>query len=658
MGTASFESGTLIRWNGDDYRLLRMVDDVCQLQREKTLRITDVKTPELLSALEEGRLQFPSRGEVSHCGQALSLVSEEELEEAKLKLIYVKASIGVSASLPLLANVSEEVWKKIKQPATRPSATSLYQWRKRFLEAGSDLRALVGRHRSKGNRKSRYPAEVIAKCQEAIGYVYLSRERGSVKDTVERAKSLVRQENADRPKSLQLPPPTRRLVDRLISQIPDYDKCAYRYGATKARQLYRSVKGHYVTARPLERVEMDHTLLDVVVVDERTGAPLGRPYFTACIDDYTRCILGVYIGPEPPSGLTVASSLRDCFRPKTKLRDMYPSIKNSWDACGVMDVLSVDNGAEFHGPLEKLAHSLNIELEYSPRKTPQGKGKIERFFGTLNSGLIHTLPGTTFRNVAEKGDYDSEKNARLTMSELRELVIKWIVDVYHHSRHGSLDTSPAATWKESAHFENLRFPDDSLVMEAITGRSEVRTLSHKGIEFAGLLFNSDEMAELRRIHGQQISVEVRIDETDLGAIYVLHPTTGITFRVPALKQEYAAGLSLWLHKVYRNKNRTEGRGNSSDELMLSREEIRDMVAVARSKRTFKGKRALRHAENTRPDAPPQNSNESVRATTGTAKQENEKNRETFLESEHYEKNTNQSSEPAKIRPRLKAILRQ
>ena len=71
-----------------------------------------------------------------------------------------------------------------------------------------------------------------------------------------------------------------------------------------------------MTREPLERAEIDHTNLDLFAIDDETLLPLGRPWFSACEDDYTRCILGMFVGFIPPSFLTVSLCLKDVFRPK------------------------------------------------------------------------------------------------------------------------------------------------------------------------------------------------------------------------------------------------------------------------------------------------------------------------------------------------------
>src|ERR1019366_5694076 len=134
-------------------------------------------------------------------------------------------------------------------------------------------------------------------------------------------------------------------------------------------------------------------------IDEESGLPLGRPWLTICIDDFTRCILGLFISFEPPSYLSVARCLKNAFLPKTSLQEKYPSVKNRWDAHGIMRELVVDNGREFHSKsLEAACYSVGTEIHYAPRKVAWFKGKVERVQGTLNRGVAHGTPGTTFSN--------------------------------------------------------------------------------------------------------------------------------------------------------------------------------------------------------------------------------------------------------------------
>lgn len=65
-----------------------------------------------------------------------------------------------------------------------------------------------------------------------------------------------------------------------------------------------------MTHHILERVEVDHTPLDVIVINERTGLADGRPTLTLLLCRHSRMVLGFSIGFEPPSELSVMRALR------------------------------------------------------------------------------------------------------------------------------------------------------------------------------------------------------------------------------------------------------------------------------------------------------------------------------------------------------------
>lgn len=256
-----------------------------------------------------------------------------------------------------------DAWNECKQqPKNRPSWVSVYRWKKRYLEAGSDIQALLDNSFKKGNRKDRFPELVTEIFKEAIEDKFLSLERGTIQDAYNEALLRIRDENLLRPPATALPIPGLRFIRRLVDQIPAFEKHSARYGQDAALRKFRSVNGHRVIEAPLERAEIDHTILDLFVIDERRSLPLGRPYITACIDVYSRCILGIYIGFVPPSCLSVSKCLKHAFLPKVGLHEEVPEIENDWPAHGVMRELVLDNGREFHSQaLENICQSLGIE---------------------------------------------------------------------------------------------------------------------------------------------------------------------------------------------------------------------------------------------------------------------------------------------------------
>jgi putative transposase len=591
MGLARFELNRRVRLNGVEHVLTRMLNvGVWELENVRTgLRIV-LETSVLHSKFVRGELAFVSTGVAPR--SIAPDVSSPELELAKVRRLYVTAVFNVPNTRDRMAEAIKEVWERHRQPSTAPGVTSVFTWKKRYVASGNDLRALMDNTHRKGNRLSRYPGEVEAHCEAAIQEVYLRRERNGIKPTLENAEQRVRAENGLRPEWAQLSLPTSRFIRRLIGRLDAAEVYMARHGRDAARNKFRSVTRHRITEGPLERAEMDHTQLDVFVVDERTAMPLGRPYLTVCIDDYSRCVLGVYLGFEPPSYASVSKCLEDCFRPKVHLKEQYPEVQHEWPAHGVMRELVVDMGTEFHSnSLKLLCESVGIEIHYAARKEPWFKGKIERFLGTLNRAVAHTVPGKTFANIFERGDYDPSKHACLTLGTLRRIVMMWIADGYHHTIHRALGATPVSAWKAAIRPEDILLPDESVHIPAIIGTAHKRRLTHKGIEFEGLLYNSDEMTQLRRRNGDALDVEIRVDTQDIGHVYVLWPDSARPFKVPALMAEYAAGMSLWAHRKVREQQR-EASTSEADSIGLleTKRTIQELVErdlLQKKKRTRK-----------------------------------------------------------------------
>jgi len=574
MGASGFSAGVHFVLEGKEHALIRKIDgDVWQAEERRTKRIVEFTDLHLRELYLDGRLKFVS----SQSAPATTIgkpglvdYSAEKWDKAKVRRAYVMAVIDLPNYRPRLIPIIQETWRTLQRPTTAPDVATVMRWKRKFIDSGRDITVLIEQDDQKGNSRARYPDDVIKIIKNAIEKRYLTRERGTVQDALDQARADVIRENALRPDSIALPQPTRRIVTRLIEAIPAFDRCTARHGRTAAIKRFRGVHAHRTTQAPLERAEMDHSLLDLMVIDDKTALPLGRPWLTGCIDDYTRCVLGIYLSFEPPSYFTVARCLKHAMLPKVHLRRDYADIRNPWEAHGIMRELVVDNGTEFHSTsLQNACFTLGIEIHYAARKTPWFKGKIERFLGTLNRAVTRGTPGTTFHNVFEKDEYDPSKHAVVRYSVLKEIVYTWVADVYHQQMHRALESSPAAMWGKSVAQDSIQLPDDPARLDAILGRSERRSLSHKGIELNGLFYNSSELTELRRRLGDKLDVEIRVDASDIGQIIVFSPDGRQMFSVSALNSEYAAGLSEWQHRICKRLAGKEQLQHSPEEGWLA-----------------------------------------------------------------------------------------
>lgn len=587
MGRAKFMKGTEGILNGHKVIFIRQIGSgLWQLEDQSTGELTRKSQTDLLDAYLGGTFKFVEKysGTPSACkakGKENAIKQFNRLPDkiqnrAKNRRVYINAlltELGPTPSKALAEAVIKKTWLSIKWPDKPPHPVTVWRWTKRFLPAGNDIRSVVDRYHLSGNHVTRLPEKLHEILLGSIDVVYLTEERKTIQDTLDYSITEVRRENLLRISAQQLPMPKLRQIKRLIEAIPAYDRYAARHGRLAAERHFRSALKKPVTSFPLERAEIDHTRLDLFVVDEETMLPLGRPWLTLCLDVHTRGILGIDLSFDPPSHLTVARCLRHAMLPKGDLQARFPSITGQWEMFGIMETLVCDNGAEFHGDsLEIACLNLGINIQYCPRKQPWFKGSVERTLGTVNRGVAHGVPGTTFSNILEKADYDAAHKATVTLSTLREIIHLWIVDYYHQRPHKSIGDTPAHAWQTEVVGMDIPLPSDPEELKAILGKIDTRELTHKGIEINSLFYNSAEAGLITRRQGTDLTVTVRYQEDDLGSIHILAPDTNTYVEVPAIDQDYAAGLTLWQHRVCRRYAKRHLKGRT------------DTVALAEAKR--------------------------------------------------------------------------
>lgn len=589
MAIVHFSKDVHFDMDGREYQMTQEISEgLWQVREVRTGRVHEFRIQELQQCYAEGKLVFiedtdksnnRDKSFVEKTAKKNRQVEGKEWDKAVLRRMCVKAVEHLPCTRSIMEPAIQKAWAKLELTVPAPNWTSVTRWKKKYLANGKDAFALAEEHHRKGNRSERIDPEVIEIAESCIDKIYMKRERGTIEETVEEAVVMVIRENNQRPSADQLSEPTRRLIKRLIDAIPAFDRYVARYGKVAAHRMFRSKLKHLISKKPLEAAEIDHTKLDLFVIDDESHIPLGRPWLTICIDTHTRCILGIYIGFEPPSYLTVGKCLKHAILPKVNLQEQYPDIRNPWEAHGVMEQLFVDNGLEFHSiSLEKACFAFGVEIVYTPRKTPWFKGKIERFNRTINQSLSHGISGTTFSNIFDKDDYDPVKHAVVTLSTLRRIIHKWIADYYHQKPHRGLEgVTPAVMWTSSIKPEDIALAHNPAEIDMLLGKAVLdKTVTHKGIEINNLLYNSPELMQLRRQLGDTFKVEIRVDETDIGHLFVMLKN-GQYLEVPALDIEYAKGMTLWLHNICRAYAKKNFKKTSAYSYALAKTEIREIV---------------------------------------------------------------------------------
>lgn len=227
--------------------------------------------------------------------------------------------------------------------------------------------------------------------------------------------------------------------------------------------------------RPNAMWQADHTLLDILLVGT-DGKPI-RPWLTVVIDDCSRAVCGYTVFVDAPSSMQTALALRQAIWHKPD---------PGWLMCGIPDGLYVDHGSDLTGDhLTRTAIDLHIRLIHSAVARPQGRGKIERFFGTVDTELLAALPG----HLADGRPWPTPT---LSLAELDAAIRSFVAD-YNDRPHSELGASPRTTWIGEGRLP--RMADSLLDLDALLLTvARPRTVQRDGIHFQGLRYVSPTFA--------------------------------------------------------------------------------------------------------------------------------------------------------------------
>jgi putative transposase len=269
-------------------------------------------------------------------------------------------------------------------------------------------------------------------------------------------------------------------------------------GAAAFRDRYELIHRHRAAA-PNAIWQADHTLLDLLILDEAGKAV--RPWLTTMVDDHSRAVAGTMVFLDAPSTLQTSLALRQAI---------WRKADPSWPVCGIPDVLYVDHGSDFTSPhLEQVAASLRFRLVYSAVARLQGRGKIERLFGTLNTELLPELPGHLIHGKPATAP-------RLSLAELDRTITTYITGAYHVRVHGETHETPLEAWRGTGFLPRL--PDSLEDLDLLLlMHAKPRVVRRDGIRFQGLRYSH---ATLAAYVGD--AVTIRYDPRDLSEIRVFH----------------------------------------------------------------------------------------------------------------------------------------
>jgi putative transposase len=167
--------------------------------------------------------------------------------------------------------------------------------------------------------------------------------------------------------------PHRSTVRRRVMDLVPIS-VARRRGEREIETAATPSPGQFIVDRPNAIWQIDHTLVDVIVVDEQLRRPIGRPVLTIAVDLCTRMVAGFHLSLEAPSSVSVGLCLLHAVYDKTAwLNDR--GIDLAWPVAGLPDTLHCDNGAEFRlRALSTACREYGIKIQFRPPAAPRFGG--------------------------------------------------------------------------------------------------------------------------------------------------------------------------------------------------------------------------------------------------------------------------------------------
>ncbi|WP_342248725.1 Mu transposase C-terminal domain-containing protein [Sphingomonas sp. OTU376] len=467
----------------------------------------------------------------------------------------------------------------------------------RRAREGEGLLTDVARRQSDGGKgKSRLSESVEHIIRELLQTRFLTKQKPSL--------TAFHREVARACTAQNLPVPALNTLALRIDGLDPIKATRLRKGKDASRGLQSAGGKPPVLTAPLEQVQIDHTVIDLVVVDERDRQPIGRPYLTIAIDVFTRCVLGIVVTLEAPSAVSVGLCLAHIACDKRSWLETL-NVEVDWPMSGKPKLLYLDNAAEFKSEaLRRGCEQHGIRLSYRPPGQPHYGGIVERIIGTTMQMIHNELPGTTFSNPGQRGKYASEKMASLTLRELE----RWLalaIGTYHVSVHSGLRQPPMARWAEALACEEtpavVTNPKAFLVDFLPIIR---RTLQRTGFVIDHVFYYTDALKPWIARRNRFPPFLIRRDPRDISRIWVLEPEGQLYLEVPYRTLSHPA-ITLWEQREALTKLRQQGR-EQVDEAALFRMvgQMRDIVTTAQ-KATRKARRDADRRQHLQAYVPPE-----------------------------------------------------
>jgi len=465
-------------------------------------------------------------------------ISAAAYAEAQRRLEIIQPLLHVKPTAARVAQIAEAQGK---------GCSTLRRWLGRYKKAGTVL-ALADKERRGGRGLSRLAPEVEAVVQQVIKDHYQTPQGKAPAQVFEELKRKFH--------GSTVCAPTDKTLRSRIKQIELKTQEATRWGARAAKERFDPTKPNTLEAEyPLAVVQLDHALLNIVLVHEETRQPMCRPWLTIATDIYSRMVVGIYLGFEAPGAGGTGLCMAHAILPKEKWMSER-EVPGVWPCWGPMDALHLDNAKEFHGTmLQRASEYYGIELLYRPPKRPEYGGNVERLIKTIKFH-IRRLAGALVMRPRGRRRLVMPQRAAFSLPEFERWLVTYIVNVYHHHEHKSLGMSPYERYTQGIFGApgkpgigpRPRYQDERQVQRDFMPIVE-RSIQRYGVVIDRFHYYAEVLRPLIGSRedgpdGPPRLFTFKRDPRDLRRVYFLDPTTRIYHDVPLAIMGRPA-ISLW-----------------------------------------------------------------------------------------------------------------
>jgi putative transposase len=307
------------------------------------------------------------------------------------------------------------------------------------------------------------------------------------------------------------------LIARIKAEETNRD-LKLRHGKRMAYQKSEFVDVLYVDtpahgSRPFQYVHIDHTQLDLELISDMTGKPLGRPWLSFAIDAWSRRIVAFYLTFDPPSYHSVMMVIRDMVKRYQRLPEL----------------IVVDNGRDFlSDAFASFLEFMGVHLRFRPAGQPRHGAVLERVFGRAHTEYIHNLAGNTkaMKNVRmTTGKHLPVNFAEWTLEAMYYGIQFWVTEYYEQENHPALGMTPREAFMRGQRQSGSR-PQRQVILNQDfliatcppVERTGTRIVNRqRGVKVNDMLYWSPEFRD-HRIAGQELPV--RYDPWDAASVYV------------------------------------------------------------------------------------------------------------------------------------------